>query len=176
MLHTVASLLAVAVLSLQPLAARAADDSPPERWYGGQILLIDGLAVGVAFAGVAMQGGDATNVLLGTAAAAYVFGGPIVHWARGHTLAGVGSLGLRIGTPLVSGLLFGAIFSGGSNHAFSGSTAGFYFIGVPVGIVTASLIDAFVLAWEPIPVSPTAPRVGLSLSPGQLGLSLQGEF
>ena len=168
-LATVASIIAI----LSPGVVRADDDGPSERWYGWQLLIVDGLVLGAAGLGFALAE-DSSEAILGTAAVGYALGGPTVHWAHGHTMKGVGSLGLRLGIPLASGVVFGALFSGSANHAMSGFEAGFLFIGLPVGAVTAILIDAIVLGWEPAPIAST--RIVPSLSPGQLGLALQGRF
>lgn len=102
----IARRLAVAALLATLLAPRIAaaepstDPEPAERgatttcWYGWQTLLVDG---GVIGASLATQN---SLVFLG----GYTLGAPIVHWAHGNVLRGVGSLSVRLAAPLIAGL------------------------------------------------------------------------
>lgn len=163
------------VLALSSPAASFADDGDAhERWYGWQTLVADGLALGVAGLGLGLDAGDTSTTVLSLAATGYVLGGPLVHLGHGDAMKGLGSLGLRVGAPLVSGVVFGALFAGTANHAMSGFQAGFYFIGVPVGVVTAIIVDAAVLAWEP--ATPSSTGIGVDLSRDRVGLAVSGRF
>jgi hypothetical protein len=82
------------------------DSAPRQRsWYGWQILLLDGLGLGLSVAGILAQ----TPAIGGTGLGIFLAGGPAVHFAHGNVATGFASLGLRAGgTMLFSfvGLLF----------------------------------------------------------------------
>src|SRR5882762_5470404 len=89
----------------------------PSRRYGGQTLLVDVTAltlVGIGFLAVDVTSGHEPKVP-GLAAmvlggAVYLFGSPIVHGLHGNGGRATGSLGMRIGFPLL-GAAIGAALS-----------------------------------------------------------------
>ena len=126
--------------------------STETSWYGWQILTTAGAAA--TLFGVTLAADDqvaGSPFILGTVFAAYMLGGPIIHWA--HERVGIGflSLGLNFAIPAVSALAWGVIGEAADwdTSAFDGFTAGYFFIGIPVGILAAVLTDALGLAWEP---------------------------
>src|SRR5688572_7414027 len=146
------------------------------RWYGWQTLATDGAALtAILLSASADQDGGA---LVGLGLAAYALGGPIVHMAHDRAGVGVGSLGMRIGAPLV-GAAIGAEAANcpdrPDREMFCGM--GEIALGVLIGAGTAIAIDAAVLAREPAPDS-TRPRIvpGLALTPEKRALVLNGTF
>jgi len=108
-----------------------------EVWYGWQTLFWDAASL------------PATVVYPPLGIGTYALGGPVVHWAHGHTVKGLGSLGLRVGPPLLIGYLctIGCDTSPDSMDC----NLKFAFGGL-VGVVTAITIDAAVLSYEKVPV------------------------
>ena len=127
------------------------------HWYGGQILAVDGAALGGGFAvGLASPGTGAALFLGG-----YVFGGPIVHLAHRRPLAALGSLALRVAAPTLGAMTGWSIVkvsSGGSNEglwndAGAGVLAG---LGVVLGYAAAIAIDSAAIAREDVAAPPAA--------------------
>src|SRR5688572_4665346 len=134
------------------LAAPAAPAAMKTRWYGEQILAVDGIALGLLIVGAGTH--PAVGV---TGAAMYGLGGPIVHLAHDQPYHAAGSLGLRIGAPLAGGALglgAGLLLSDGSyNSVFV--VAGTTLLGFAAGYVAAVTVDAAALAREPVALEPT---------------------
>jgi hypothetical protein len=111
------TLLAGLLLAATERTARAEEavadpeDRTVTRWYGYQTLATDAasIALGAASASVGpTRTGDALGVL---ALSSYLAGGPTAHFARGFVAKGFGDLAVRIGAPLVCGLVGGMISS-----------------------------------------------------------------
>ncbi len=118
--------------------------APPDEvqteshWYGWQTLTADGATLlGTAAAGPAGLG-------------AYFVASPIIHLAHGRGWAALGSLGLRVGLPF-AGLYAGGALSHGDSYAGP-------VVGVLVGAVAASAIDAAFLAREDRPLRREPPK------------------
>jgi hypothetical protein len=124
----------------------------PKRtsWYGWQILIADGAALGMLVgAGAAHNNADPVLALSGVT---YALGGPIVHWAHLHGGMGVASLGLRLGLPVGLGFLgvaLGLAIDGGKRGFESASLVGGA-LGFVIGFPTAIALDAAVLAREDV--------------------------
>ena len=175
--------------------APEAPQPPQTSWYGWQTLAADAGAIGLMSLGFvvddAKYGVDWTqrhnyelgaNVLFVSSFAAYTFGGPAVHWAHGHGRKGLASLGLRVGAPLggmLAGLLLGAAScSGGFDDGdFVPCPVAFGAIGFLAGAVAAPIVDAAVLAREPV-TPPAAPLFQAAFVPSGGGgkLVLAGRF
>ena len=148
--------LLAAGAALAPSALRAAEGDPV--WYGSQTLAEDGAAA--ALTSVAMvrlltddnyvtrhfEGPSVTGLWIGTAV--FALGTPIVHAAHGHVGRAFGSLGLRIGLPLVFAILFGHSGCGDTDVPCLASGKGAV-AGALVGAIGASAIDAFWAEDEP---------------------------
>jgi hypothetical protein len=164
------SLLATLLVSatvLTSIAARADDDATttlkaqpePERtWYGGQTLAIDGAAIALAIgAGASTQNQAVANALATMSLATYVLGGPVVHLVHDRGGVAAGDLALRVALP-IAGTLLGAELGNAVSPASAstcdsdgpcgGGLPG-AIIGLGVGVLTASILDATVLAYEP---------------------------
>lgn len=132
---------------LPPLPSAAgeatAPASPPEtemesRWYGWQILIVDGASI------VTMP------ILVGLAG--YVLGGPIVHAAHDRWGIGALSLGARLAGPTL-----GILAMGGADC--KGDFCGLgLLVGAAVGAGVAVAIDAALLAHEDVPVTRRSER------------------
>jgi len=156
--------------------------APVERWYGWQVLVVDGLNFLVLLplsAGIASHrstvGVGATGLVIG--AMGYALGGPIVHAAHGEFRMSALSLGLRTGLPLVTGFVGGVVAGGAATGAreTDGATAlGFgalsgIFIGA-AGVIAIDAVFGTTLDKEP----GNAKHVSFGVTP--TGASLQGLF
>lgn len=158
------------------------------HWYGGTILAADTAALVMGIGAIGAAGsrgaqGFAWPLVIG-ASVTYLADGPIVHAAQGRTGAAFGSLGLRLGTPLVGagvGGLVGAAAEGDcSGEALCGiGTAVGAIMGFGAGMVVASIVDIAGLAYADEPNSSTL-RVALAphidQKKGTVGLNLVGSW
>ena len=141
----------------QPVVVYDTPPKPPEGpeheiWYGEQTLLLDGASTAM-FIGAGLTANSRTNLpgmlaLGGTLN--FLFAPPIVHFAHGRIGPGFGSFALRVALPLevaFDGMLIGAALT--SNNNGEDIPAGPIYgglIGLGVGAVGASIIDAALLA------------------------------
>lgn len=157
-----------------------------QRWYGWQILVVDGAADALAIATVAThRGGTYPTTLAGysLAAGGYLFGGPIVHAVHGHGWRTLGSLGLRVGAPLggaLLGLLGGAVGTRPSGVDEGGLATIFLgVVGLSVGVIAAQVLDPVLLGSEDVPQPQPAPvtlRVVPQVDAHSVGLGVVGGF
>lgn len=158
--------------------------APRRAWYGWQILLADGGGQTLAFAlGVTLANYREAGMIAGaTGLATYALGGPSVHFAHGNVGKGFGSLGLRVGLPVVGVAAGVALGCGLSEDQYF---CGFWgFPGFIVGAFSAIAIDAGALAYDEVPREETARRsrglMSLAVlplaSPDGGGLSVKGAF
>ena len=157
-----------------PPAPAAAAPAPPDderntepRWYGWQTLLVDGATVGLGFA----------TQSPGIVYAAFLAGGPIVHFAHGNVGKGLGSLALRFLVPGTLGLVGFAVDSA-NNPCKPGeylclSGLGGLVVGAMTGYVVAVAVDAAVLAHDRVPREAPAASTGLVWQP-MLGVTRGG--
>ena len=140
-----------------PTKAKAAK----KRWYGGPILVTDGIAYGSIALGFGVW--ETAPVAIPIGVLTYALGGPIVHMAHGNWGRSAISMGVRVASPIV-GLAIGANAQN-SNYDDSsggGDRAEALLGGVFVGMLAATLVDAALIAYEPVSESPTvAPTVSL---------------
>ncbi|WP_437527028.1 hypothetical protein WME79_42065 [Sorangium sp. So ce726] len=157
---------------------------PKRVWYGLPHLLALGGAVTLGPIAIATEN-EVLGVLGWTAAGAFVFGGPITHWANGHLGMGFASLGLTAGCTIgggMAGLLIGTASNSGGRDDIAGLLAG----GI-LGLVTANVIDIALLEHEEPPAAESyeyirlrplwlrfAPHV--ALAPGRTTFGLSGAF
>jgi hypothetical protein len=122
----------------------------PERVsYRWQIVLADIAAVSAALVS-AQPGIDREDEFRAAGYGTFALGAPIIHAANGHGRRAIGSLALRVGLPLL-GAYVGAKFLHpncppdaslcGDAHPHSGVV-----IGVGAGVVTALIVDTWLLA------------------------------
>jgi hypothetical protein len=144
----------------KPLAPSA----PPQIvGYGWQTMASDLTAISLLAlsSGIQDEHQNASTLALSAGLGFYVLGAPLVHAANGQTGKGVGSLGLRVGAPLVGllgGLATGAAFCPGerpgSNSAHICPIA-HGALGFLLGSVAAILVDASVLAKKEVSARPS---------------------
>lgn len=127
------------------------------KWYGWQVLLVDGATFVTGTVIAAASDGEAAGTGVAIALTGYAIGGPIVHWSNGQVGKGFASLGLRLGAPLVgglTGLAFGAAMDGGCNaYDGCGGAAVGAGLGVIAGGIAAVVIDSAVLARKQVVVT-----------------------
>ncbi len=180
--------LAAVLTTTWPAGVRAADvvevRAQASSWYGWQTLLADTFGVGLLAAGIAASdpGHDDTfhrhgTVLAPVGMAAFVLAAPSVHGIlHQQTRQALGSLGLRLGAPLVGGALglaaVGAVCGPQSSEA---CPVGPIVIGLGVGALAASVIDAVALAREAAPGGRTVLPV-VVVAGDRLTLGLAGRF
>lgn len=140
------------VVVVQQPVLRAPEQPEREIWYGGQTLLVDAASAGT-FVGAVAMGNRSARVAGGLAVAGtltFLFGPPIVHFAHDRIGPGFGSFALRLALPLEAG--FDGLLIGGAMTSHQGSEdipSGVVYgslIGLAVGAVAASAIDAALLA------------------------------
>jgi hypothetical protein len=144
---------------------------------------VDGASLVVALV-VAQRDDPAPGVLIGVGG--YVLGAPIVHFAHGRVDTGFGSLGMRVGLPLVTGLVGLAVGSGDNGSAHSGAAYGAAVgaaFGAIVGALGAIIIDASVLAYRPpshdyaaTHPGPGSLAIGFASSGSTRAVSVSGTF
>jgi hypothetical protein len=142
-------MLAIAlVLGLVVLGGREA--RADTEWYGWQTLAVDVGAV--ALAGIATRQGSASLAYL--AIGSYALAAPIVHFAHGEGGRGGGSLGLRLGLPILVGFALSQAEQSNCSGEFCG--LGGLVVGAGLGVLTAIVLDASALAWHRrrLPVQP----------------------
>ena len=166
-------------------ADAGASQAAPTSWYGWQTLTSDGsaIALGALAYGVDKAGGTAiTNVFWTASVATFFLGAPVIHWKHGHVSKGFGSLGLRIGLPLgafIAGALIGGVGCGDSDSEdrLVDCRVGVGAFAALAGLVAAPIVDAAVLAREPVS-PPAAPPIQAAFVPSDGGgkLVLAGRF
>jgi hypothetical protein len=158
-----ASLACVLVLATRPVEAE--ESSPDERynaaptiaerrWYGWQTLTAD-LGIQVAGGGVyaIAYAGDATRgekrAIEIVTVAAWAGASPIIHALHAHPGKALGSLGLRLGGPLVTGFGGGIIGWYTSKKSEKGAEDGAS-LGILAGMIAVTIIDAAAIAREDV--------------------------
>lgn len=166
-LYAVVAGLCPAPSMAQPTGHLAAQASgPPSEWYGLPIVVTDALALAaVGATGLISRDEGLTISVSGVVAAAYLAGGPLVHWHRGDAASPWISLGIRvlplaIGTPLVASNL--------DNRDMRPLAVGVWTI--LGGALAAMVVDSAFVAWRAPSASeaasvfaPPRPHSGCSL-------------
>lgn len=153
------------------------DEQPSRHWYGWQTLATDGAALGVLALGLGAAADNqdvVRDVALVGWLGTYALGGPIVHAAHGRAGAALGSLGLRLAAPLTFAVISNSTadcdgWDDGRGHSCNGSEL---VPGLLIGMATAIVLDAAVLAHERVPPrESSALRVGTVRINASLGHS-----
>lgn len=155
-----------------PPPPQSIDETTPERvWYGWQTLLNDAAATGLFIGALELGHGDlydtggslGANALATLGIAGYVGGAPVIHLVHGRPGYAGGSALLRIGLPLIGGVV-------GNGAATCPPPEGDYgncglpelLVGFVGGLVAASVIDSALFAWErPKAEPPVGPQLSL---------------
>jgi hypothetical protein len=169
----------------RPSAEKPAPSNAASRWYGWQLLIIDGSVF--AFDGMLLAADvPATpSLLIGTTTAgAYQIVPPLIHWRRqDHAGIGWASFGLRSSGPvlgLISSLVFFSHCPKDSDGTPNGRCVDRHALeGEIVGAVIASTLDATLLAWDPPRPAPTSTVIwspSLRVVAGGASLGLAATF
>jgi hypothetical protein len=119
------------------------------------------LLVGAVSVSTSSQGSSSAGGWLGYASlATYVFGGPVVHIAHENYGRAAGSFGLRVGGPIVGGVLGCAADDSSGDFGCLGGLA----LGLLLGTLTAVVVDSAALAYEKVPETAAAqtPRISVT--------------
>jgi hypothetical protein len=117
-------------------------------WYGWQTLIADGTSVLVL---PIVAGVSQSPTLGGIALGGYFLAPPFIHGAHGRWGMFAASLGLRVGMPIVGGLLGAAAQGDCSGELCIPVGAA---IGVAIGALGAVALDASLLAYETVEPDP----------------------
>jgi hypothetical protein len=107
------------------------------------------------------EGDSSTGVGLAYASlATYALGGPVVHIAHENYGRAAGSLGLRVGGPILGGALGCAADDSSGMFGCLGGLA----LGVFLGTLTAVVVDSAALAYEKVPETAASrtPRISVT--------------
>lgn len=158
-------------------------ERPVERWYGWQTLLADAGAVTLTIWLSTSVDEHNDAAVIGAVVAgvgSFVFGGPIVHAAHGHWTKAAGSLGLRAGLMLLGGGIGAAIGADACSqyvYDHEGCAIGDGAVGLMIGAVMATILDAAVLGREQIAAhAGGAPTLAFTPLRDGGGLSIIGRF
>lgn len=119
---------------------------PTREWYGWQTLLLDGTSL-IVLPAVSVGADSSAPFALGMIG--YVAGGPFVHTAHDNGLEALSSLGVRVGLPVLGGVVGRAAADCSNSNGFlnlcplAQVVAGIY-----IGMLTAAAVDASLLAYE----------------------------
>ena len=147
-------LSAIAAVVLAACApARADEGATPEPhvrsqrdWYGWQTLAADGVSL-VLIPLVGSRTGNAQGTTL-FAAGTFTLTAPLIHFAHGRRGSGVLSLALRLALPLGGSLLGGGLLPEDCRSPSCVPVG--TLVGLSVGAVMASAIDAAALSYAPV--------------------------
>jgi hypothetical protein len=136
-----------------------------EVWYGWQNVLSDVASVGL----IAASGSSSAAPLAYVGLLGYIGGSPVIHAVNGSGQKSAISVGLRLGLPLVGGLMAYAITSSHSQSSEDNDLGNALEIagGVAAGAIVAMVIDDIFVArkTKPITVDGHLPRNRWHLSP-----------
>jgi hypothetical protein len=122
-----------------PVGEATAETERAQRWYGWQILVVDGSATSLVLLSAALTDGEPPP-----AVALFFYASPIVHAWHKNPGRALGSLGLRALLPLAGGL----IAMEASDCGLLGGECDELTVGVALGFASAVFIDAGLLGWE----------------------------
>lgn len=149
--------------ALSPVTVGPADHEtvPSYRW---QIVAADAASVVLLYAAQYERTLEVSGVT-------YLGGGPVIHLAHGNPGRAATSLALRVGLPLLGGMI-------GNTHAHGDDFDPGVLVGMAVGAGVAMIADAAVIA--PSTVERTVTRPGWSpqlvTGGGRLGMAIAGRF
>ena len=190
---TPAPALVVAAPSVTPRPQPREIAEPEPTWYGWQTFASDAASVGLFITALELSDGyspfngeapASANLAAGLGTAGYAAGGPTIHVLHGRPGAAVGSVFLRVGLPILGGIVgerTATCLPG--NRDYGNCGMGQAILGFLGGVVMASVIDAAMLSWESPSAKPKAaagPTLGFApvlASDGKHGeLRLFGTF
>ncbi len=114
-------------------------DPDARHWYGWETLTVDAVSI-------------AAMPLAGVGVGGYLLGAPIVHAAHDRWGAAATSLGMRVALPIAGAYAGVALANCPKNTQDEGMCGlGEALVGLGLGMLTAIVIDAAVLGYEPAP-------------------------
>jgi hypothetical protein len=119
------------------------------KWYGWQILIVDGTTVGVVAASSLLRGKPWTDLSFPTVVALYLVGPPVVHVVHGRVGVAIGDVFLRGGLALAGAFVGDLIGVANTCSGCFVDQAPYLFLGLSVGIGSAVALDAALLAYDP---------------------------
>lgn len=144
----------LAALFVSSIATAAEDDAPaaPRGWYGEQVIIVSAVGHAAVLAGV-LSGKDTGAPIAVVGGATFLLGGPVVHLAHGRVGTAAASFGLNVLVPAAlgsAGFGLGCAFNHGCDGQW-GLVAGIVgsIAGAAIGTMTATGLDAGLLAYEP---------------------------
>jgi hypothetical protein len=166
-------------------AEKPAPSNASRRWYGWQLLIIDGSVFAINGMRLAADMPSTPNLLVGTTTAgAYEILPPMIHWQRQeHAGIGWASFGFRSGSlalGLISGLVFFPHCPKDGDGTPNGRCVDLHALeGEILGAVIASTLDATLLAWDTPHAAPTSKlswSPSLRVMPGGASFGIAAAF
>ena len=160
-----------------PLRQQPSEITEPAEstWYGWQTFASDAVSTGLFLAAIQLSNGNgllessappSANLAAGLGMAGYVAGAPTIHILHGRPGAAAGSVFLRLGLPIVGGLVGDRLATCPPPTGDYGNCGlGEIIVGFLGGIVAASVVDATALSWEKPSAAteaPTGPTWGVA--------------
>jgi len=158
-----------------PVEPRAVPDADEEReaprrhWYGWQTLIADGAVLGFLTAAVLDK--EHSEFFGYSALAGYVVAAPIIHFTHGNPGRAFGSLGLRVGAPIVVSITAQAITGCGGDFC---GVSGLFF--GAIGALGVMGVDAGLIAYEDAEDSARRVIPVIALNPGMTYVGARGAF
>jgi len=177
----VVAVISVLIAVATPAAPAAAEEqaglsASNRRWYGGPILLSDGIALTAITAGWLNR----SEAVLGGGVASFVLVPGVVHVVNGHWRRGLASVGLRAAVPALAGLVGMAVGESGDCHPDDDSCVAHGFeLGVLIGLFAAVAADqalAFDQRRTAVPARGIAVTPTLAFGRGGGSVGLGGAF
>ncbi len=147
------------------------------HWYGWQNLLADG---GSIVGGLGAAAATSSTDVLWIGVVGYFLGSPVIHVAHGRVVPAIVSLAMHVGLPY-AGVRLGAKAEDCPAHEYAdGCGIGGALIGLGIGVLAATAIDAAALAYEDVATPTPTKSSGFGLSPtfafdhGRTSLGLAG--
>jgi hypothetical protein len=153
-------------------------------WYGWQTVIVDGVAIGVGAAAVALGVPESSNKLVPAARLGFGWwitaslAEPVVHFAHHRAGIGLADLGMRVGVSFVTALGGSAVACAGTDTENCSRAGAAY--GLIVGNVVGAFVDAAFLAYDapvPRPIASGAAWIpGVAPARGGVVVSMQRAF
>jgi hypothetical protein len=144
----------------------------PHPWYGWKTLFVDCVSLAALLGGAVAE----SPPVIVAGWSGYLVVSPLIHFAHGEPLNGLGSIGLRLGVPAAGGLI-GAIVPYECSTLLCDLEP--VVIGILIGMGTAVALDAAFLGYRRNDhAASTTPRLTptFSIAGGRTALGVAGTF
>ena len=137
-----------------PVSAPA--PAPGVASYRGQTLLADGIAAGLLVVALSSSDYNTQESMAKLSVGTYALGAPIIHVTKGRHGTALASLAMRVGLPIVGGMLGDSMSKGTEcyDDYCETNNGGEIVLGVFAGAIAASALDAIYLAKGDAPKQP----------------------